>query len=135
MEETAVTFGIWSGLGVSFGMICIMKYIAYRLKKNDKPFSLIFWLSNNWMEYPVLLFLTWIFFMFDHDLFNVINYLLEKFGSSYELIHFEDKSFWFVITPVVLTVASYKFLRTKTDKAQISLSPHIHDEFCGHDKE
>ncbi|WP_179022072.1 hypothetical protein [Winogradskyella forsetii] len=124
-----VEFGILEGLGVAFGMVSVMKYIAYKSRKqSEKSFKIWFWLANNWAEYPVYIFLTWLVFVFDTDVFNLVNYILEKTGSKWELIHFENSSFWFVVTPIILTYLSYKFLRKKTDNLQEKIAPNIHSE-------
>lgn len=133
MEHDATKIGITGGLLIAFGMITVMKYVSYKMRKNDKPFNFKYWFANNWMEYPIHLFLSWLVFYFDHDFINLINYLLNKTGMSWEMMHFDNSSFYFVAVPVALTLASYKWLRKKADRAQEKLAPHIHDEFCKHD--
>lgn len=130
--EHGTTIGILGGLMIAFGMITVMKYVAYKMRKNNKPFNFKYWLANNWMEYPIHLFISWLVFFFDHDFINMINYLLKKTGMSWEMMHFDNSSFYFVAVPIALTLASYKWLRKKTDGAQEKLAPHIHDEFCNH---
>lgn len=112
------TLGILEGLFVAFGMVCVMKYIAYKKYKSNNPTESFkgwgYWLSDNWIEFPVYLFVTWLVFLFDSDFFKLTNYLLSKLGSKYEIIEFDNRSFWFVVTPILLTFLSYRFLRNKT---------------------
>lgn len=132
MEHETTTIGITGGLLIAFGMITVMKYVAYKMRKNDKPFKFKYWIANNWMEYPIHIFLSWLVFYFDHDFINMVNYLLKKTGMGWEMMHFDNTSFYFVAVPIALTLASYKWLRKKADKAQQNIAPHIHDEFCNH---
>lgn len=113
--ETATEFSIGLGILIAFGMVTVMKYVAYKKRKDQSiSFNFSVWVRDNWAEYPVYIFLTWLIFLFDSDVFNLINYLLETFDSKYRLIRFENKGFWFVMVPVLLTYLSYKFLRPKT---------------------
>ncbi len=44
---------IYTGLGISFLVITIIKMVRYRFKTNEKPLSYFFWGVDNWFDWAL----------------------------------------------------------------------------------
>jgi hypothetical protein len=128
--ENNITIG-W-GLLISFGVITLWKLIRYKYKDNPKPFNGWFWISNNWVDYPIHLGITTLFFFFEHDMLDTINPILER-NELWQIPHPHNKGFIFVLIPIVISLVLYPLLRKLLSKPiQKQVSPHTHDKHCNH---
>lgn len=138
MEATSASIGIFGGMGIVVLVLSLWKVIKYRFRKSKdhtKP-NFWFWLANNWMDYFIHMGITAIFFYFEHDVLNLINPLLEKWGIAWQIPHPENKGFLFVMVPLFVSLILYKVLRKYlSEPTQASIAPHIHDKFYGHNQQ
>ena len=122
---------IYTGLGITFLAITIIKIIRYRFRTTELPLSYFFWGLNNWFDYVIHLSITWTFFFFESDVLKVVNPLLKKF-VSWEIQSPDNKSFTFIIIPVIVSVVGYKLARKYISKpVQIKLAPKTHEIYKG----
>ncbi|WP_378186876.1 hypothetical protein ACE939_00825 [Aquimarina sp. W85] len=121
---------ILKGFGFSLLIITIIKLIDYRLKKRKGlihgSFDPVYFFKDNWMDYCINIGLSFIVYSFDHDVIVWVNEFLDKMEFKWQLIHVENKLFFFVLVPVVIAGISYKFFRNKLAiPTQQKVSPHI----------
>lgn len=123
---------IIKGLIIAFLVISLWKLIRYKFKDNNRAFNFKFWFANNWVDYPIHLGITALFFFFEHDMLSVINPFLER-NELWQIPHPENKGFIFVMIPIFISLVLYPLLRKLLSKPiQKTVSPHIHDEYCEH---
>nr|WP_299067226.1 hypothetical protein [uncultured Allomuricauda sp.] len=122
---------IWKGLLVTFMVITLWKFMRFWFRNtNRKDPDLKFWLANNWGDYPIHLGITWMFFFFEQDVLAVLNPLLIKLGTTWQIPHPENKGFLFILVPMVVSIVLYPILRKYFAKpTQQAISPTIHKKF------
>lgn len=120
---------IYTGLGITTAAITLMKIIRYRFRTTDLPLNKVFWGVNNWFDYIIHLSVTWMFFFFQSDVLKVVNPLLKKL-ISWEIQSPDNKSFTFIIIPILVSVIGYKLARKYISKSiQKKISPETHLKF------
>lgn len=127
--EQNITIG--GGLLTALGVITLWKLLRLRFRTNSKPLSFMFWVANNWLDYPIHLGITVIFFFYEQDMLDIINPLLARNGI-WQIPYPKNKGFIFVMVPIVISLVIYPLLRRVFIKqAHKAISPQIHNEFCG----
>lgn len=120
---------IYTGLGVTFIVITIIKMVRYRFRTTELPLSFFFWGLNNWFDYVIHLAVTWVFFFFESDVIKVVNPLLQKL-INWQIQSPDNKSFGFIIIPVIVSVVGYTLARKFISKPiQKTLAPKTHLKF------
>lgn len=134
MEE----LNIYEGLGVTFLVLSFLKFIVFWF--NEKKDKGSVWLSKNWGDYPIHLFITWLFFFFEHDILEILNPILER-NSLFQIPHPENKGFLFVLIPVFVSIVLYPLIKklpwvknvekaAGESKTMEKYAPHVHNEYC-----
>lgn len=105
------------GLLMCILVITIIKFIRFRYlgknQNNPQDFSWKFWVKDNWMDYIINLGLSLIVYTYDHDAITTINTVFKKLSLDWEIPHFENSGFYFVLVPFLVALLTYKYLRKK----------------------
>ncbi|WP_109437808.1 hypothetical protein [Aquimarina sp. AU119] len=107
------------GLLVCFLMMTIIKFIHFkylRKNKSNEKFDILIWIQDNWMDYFIYIGISFLVYVYNTDAINTINYVLQKIGTDWRIPDIENRSFYFVLGPIVLSFIAYKFLRNKVSK-------------------
>ena len=104
-------------LGICFGVISVIKYLTYLRRDNTKPFDRNYWFKDNVLDYPIQMFVSWLVFTYDHSFIQAIQWVATNiFNTDYQIPHFDESDFYYIVTPVVFTWFTYKYIRKKTTK-------------------
>ncbi|SHJ45557.1 hypothetical protein [Aquimarina spongiae] len=120
---------IIKGLAIAFLLVTIIKLIIYqynkRIGKITGKFDWVYFARDNWMDYVINLGLGLIVYLYDHDAFNTINYVLETFETKWRIPHIENKGFYFVLTPIIVAAVTFFAFRKKVSiPIQMLVTPH-----------
>lgn len=96
----------------------LLKLIHYKYFRSGETsnFNLTYWIKDNWLDFVIQMGIAFIVFHYSHEMVQVANLTLYHLNIGWEVPHFEDATFYWLFTPFVTMVLSYKYARKKFQK-------------------
>jgi len=108
---------ILKGIGYCMLVISIYKYIHFKYFRDSvMPFNWNKWISNNIGDYMMLVGVSFITVQYSCEVIDVVNIVFAKLTIGYQIPHFDDNTFYWVLVPVILPLILGKFAKKKIRK-------------------
>lgn len=105
---------ILKGIGYCLLVISLYKIIHYKYFRDSVlAFSRIYWIRKNFIDYIMLVGVSFVTVQYSHEIIDVLNIVLTKLTIDWQVPHFEDNSFYWVLVPVVFPLVMGKFAKKK----------------------
>lgn len=106
------------GIGYCALVISIYKYVHWKYFRSykDMVFEWGIWLKRNVGDYLMLIGVSFITVRYDTEIINSLNYVLTKLKFDWQIPHFEDNTFYWILVPVVFPLVLGKFAKKKIRK-------------------
>jgi NADH:ubiquinone oxidoreductase subunit 5 (subunit L)/multisubunit Na+/H+ antiporter MnhA subunit len=105
------------GIGYCMLVISIYKYIHFKYFRDSvMPFSWKKWLSNNIGDYMMLVGVSFITVQYSSEVIDVVNIVFNRLSLGWQIPHFEDNTFYWILVPVILPLILGKFAKKKIRK-------------------
>ena len=102
------------GIGYCLLVITIYKIVHYKYFKTSAiPFSWSYWIKKNFIDYIMLVGVSFITVQYSHEIIDVLNIVFNKLTIDWQIPYFEDNSFYWVLVPVVFPLVMGKFAKKK----------------------